>query len=110
MRSHPFPIPQFFCSFIKCLNCPKSQILRKLNNSLRCHSNFVDEMETFIHSTRIFLDRKYMFSNQTKWETLKYNLLQKAAFLKSVKNFPLAWKREMQCVELLNRCLTRKKK
>ena len=52
-------------------------------------------METFIHSTKIFLDRKNMFSNQNKWETLKYNLTQKSAFSKSLKSLPLAWKIEM---------------
>ena len=36
--------------------------------SVICNSNFVDEMKTFIHNTKIFLDQNDTFSNQSKWE------------------------------------------
>ena len=50
-----------FCSFIKNLNCAKGPGFRKFNNSLICNSDFVEEMKTFIHNTKIFLDQNNSF-------------------------------------------------
>ena len=74
-----------FCSFISCLNCVKGPGFWKFNNSLICDSDFVDEMKTFIHNTKIFSDLNDTFSNQNKSEFLKYEIRKRSiAFSKSL--------------------------
>ena len=42
-------------------------------------------MKTFIHNTKIFLDQNDKFSNQTKWECLKYEICKRSiAFSKAL--------------------------
>ena len=40
----------------------------KFNNLLIRNSNFADEMKTFIHNTKFFLDQNDTFSNQGEWK------------------------------------------
>ena len=90
---------QLFYSFIKCLNCTKGSAFWKFNNSLICNSNFVDEMKTFIHNTKIFLDQNDSFSNQSEWEFLKYEIRKGSiAFAKA-----LAKRSEKEHVLLLSK-------
>ena len=35
-------------------------------------------MKTFIHNTKIFLDQYDTFSNQSKWEFLKYEIVKRS--------------------------------
>ena len=42
-------------------------------------------MKTFIHNTKSFLDQNDKFSNQTKWERLKYEICKRSiAFSKAL--------------------------
>ena len=42
-------------------------------------------MKTFIHNTKIFLDQNNTFSNQSKWEFLRYEIRKRSiAFSKAL--------------------------
>ena len=74
-------ILRFFCSFIKSLKYSKGPGFWKFNNSLISNNDFVEEMKLFINNIKLFLEQSICFSNQCKWEFLKYeipnNLFQK---------------------------------
>ena len=63
---------------MSCLNCVKGPGFWKFNNSLICNSDFEDEVKTFIHNTKIFLDLNDTFSNQSKSEFLKYEIRKRS--------------------------------
>ena len=41
-------------------------------------------MELFIHNIKLFLEQNISFSNQSKWEFLKYEIRRKFAFFSKV--------------------------
>ena len=66
-----------FCSFMKGFQYVKGPGFWKFNNSLLSNTDFVVEMKTFIDSTKKSLNQNSLFSNQSKWEFLKYEIRKK---------------------------------
>ena len=66
-----------FCSFIKSSKYKNGPGFWKFNNSLILNSDFVEEMKSFICKTKQFLEQNNLFSNQSKWEFLKYEIRKK---------------------------------
>ena len=63
-----------FCSLTKSTKYGKGPGLWKFNNSLISNNAFVEEMKNFIRNTKLFLEQNDSFSNQSKWEFLKYEI------------------------------------
>ena len=74
-----------FCSFIKSLRYSKGPGLWKFNDSLLSNNDFVEEMKFFIHNTKRLSEQNIYFSNQSKWEFLKYEMLKKCVSFKVLK-------------------------
>ena len=63
-----------FCSFIRSLKYSKGSGFWKCINSLISNNDFVEEIKLFLHNTKLFLEQAISFSNQSKWEFLKYEI------------------------------------
>ena len=66
-----------FCSLTKSTKYGKGPGLWKFNNSQISNNAFVEEMKNFIRNTKLFLEQNDSFSNQSKWEFLKYEIRKK---------------------------------
>ena len=88
----PFQHSLVFCSLTKSTKYGKVPGLWKFNNSLTSNNAFVEEMKNFIRNTKLFLEQNDSFSNQSKWEFLKYEIRKKVSPFQNfwLKNLEIA--------------------